>query len=67
MTNYATTTIGMDLGDTWSVLCVLDGSGEAIEQSRVRSRRKEMRRCTHTLGRARGRVWCSRSGRIRRG
>jgi transposase len=42
MTNYATTTIGMDLGDTWTVLCVLDESGEMVEQSRVRTRRKEM-------------------------
>lgn len=42
MTNYATTTIGMDLGDTWSVLCVLDEGGEVVEQSRVRTRRKEM-------------------------
>jgi transposase len=42
MTNYATTTIGMDLGDTWTVLCVLDESGEVVEQSRVRTRHKEM-------------------------
>lgn len=42
MTNYATTTIGMDLGDTWSVLCVLDESGEVVEQTRVRTRHKEM-------------------------
>jgi transposase len=40
MTNYATKTIGMDLGDTWSVLCVLDESGEVVEESRVRTRRK---------------------------
>lgn len=42
MTNYATTTIGMDLGDTWTVLCVLDESGEVVEQSRVRTRYKEI-------------------------
>lgn len=42
MTNYATTTIGIDLGDTWSVLCVLDESGEVVEQTRVRTRYKEM-------------------------
>lgn len=42
MTNYAMNTIGVDLGDTWSVLCVLDESGEMVEQSRVRTRYKEM-------------------------
>lgn len=54
MTNYATTTIGMDLGDTWSVLCVLDEDGEVVEESRVRTRRKEMH--AHFATRSRTRV-----------
>lgn len=53
MTKDATTTIGMDLGDTWSVLCVLDESGEVVEQSRVRTRRKEMHGYFATRSRAR--------------
>ena len=53
MTKDATTTIGMDLGDTWSVLCVLDESGEVVEQSRVCTRRKEMHAYFATRLRAR--------------
>jgi transposase len=41
----------VDLGDTWSVL---DESGEMIEQSRVRTRRKEMH--AHFATRSRARV-----------
>lgn len=29
--------VGMDLGDKYSVLCTLDGSGEIIEESRIRT------------------------------
>jgi transposase len=54
MTNYATTTIGMDLGDTWSVLCVLDEDGEVVEEGRVRTRHKEMH--AHFAMRSRARV-----------
>lgn len=54
MTNYATKTIGMDLGDTWSVLCVLDESGEVVEENRVRTRHKEMH--AHFATRSRARV-----------
>jgi transposase len=43
----------MDLGDTWSVLCVLYESGEVVEQSRVRTRRKEMHAHFGTRSRAR--------------
>jgi transposase len=44
----------MDLGDTWTVLCVLDESGEVVEQSRVRTRRKELH--AHFATRSRARV-----------
>lgn len=54
MTNYAMTTIGMDIGDTWSVLCVLDESGEVVEQSRVRTRHKELH--AHFATRSQARV-----------
>ena len=30
-------TVGLDLGDKFSQLCVLDGSGEVVEESRVRT------------------------------
>lgn len=37
MTKTSTLTIGIDLGDTYSQLCVLDEEGEVIEESRVRT------------------------------
>lgn len=35
--NPRSTTVGLDLGDHWSRFCVLDGSGEIIEENRVRT------------------------------
>ncbi len=35
MREHATTTIGLDLGDKKSVICVLDGDGELIEETRI--------------------------------
>jgi hypothetical protein len=37
MTKDAATTIGMDLGDTWSVLRVLDESGEVVDALAART------------------------------
>ena len=39
MKDYATETMtcGLDLGDTWSHVCLLDGSGEITEETRVRT------------------------------
>jgi len=39
MTKHATTTYGLDLGDKKSVLCVLDASGEVVEEARVATTR----------------------------
>ena len=33
----ATNTIGIDVGDRFSEVCVLDGSGEVVETSAIRS------------------------------
>lgn len=40
MSNYVTTTIGIDLGDRTSTLCVLDADGEVVEESRIPTRQK---------------------------
>lgn len=44
MTNYATETMtcGVDLGDKWSQVCLLDGSGEVSEETRVHTTPKTM-------------------------
>lgn len=39
MTNHATTTYGLDLGDKKSVICALDADGEVIEEARVSTTR----------------------------
>lgn len=36
--------IGIDLGDTWSSVCVLDGQSEVVQEVRVRTREMELRR-----------------------
>lgn len=36
--------IGIDLGDAWSSVCVLDGQGEAVQEMKVRTREMELRR-----------------------
>ena len=43
ITKNTQVTIGMDLGDKYSHLCVLDEAGEVVEQSRVASRPKALR------------------------
>ena len=40
----ATMTCGLDLGDKWSQVCLLDGSGEIVEETRVRTTEEAMRR-----------------------
>lgn len=37
-------TIGLDLGDRYSWLCVLDGEGVVVEEARVRTRREDLDR-----------------------
>lgn len=37
MSDIATNTIGLDLGDKRSQLCVLDSAGEVVEESRIRT------------------------------
>ena len=37
-------TIGMDVGDEYSHLCVLDGTGEVEEESRIRTTPDAMKR-----------------------
>ncbi len=37
MTTSTTMTIGCDLGDRYSPICAIDGSGDIIERTRVRS------------------------------
>jgi len=44
-------TVGMDVGDKYSELCVLDASGEVVEQTRIRTSPQGMRRY---FGRERG-------------
>jgi transposase len=41
MTEY-TTTIGIDLGDKYSAVCVLDEAGEVVEEGRVRMTREAL-------------------------
>ncbi len=43
ITTRATMTIGIDLGDRTSHLCVLDGSGDAIEESQITTTPKAFR------------------------
>lgn len=38
------TTVGMDIGDRYSQLCVLDGAGEVLEQGRLPTTRRAMTR-----------------------
>ena len=38
MQQVATKTVGLDLGDKHCQLCVLDGKGEVVEESRIRTR-----------------------------
>lgn len=38
MLEFATNTVGLDLGDKHCQLCVLDAAGEVIEQTRIRTR-----------------------------
>ena len=44
MTNYATETMtcGLDLGDKLSYVCLLDGSGEVVEETRLRTTQESM-------------------------
>jgi transposase len=37
VTKLATKTVGMDLGDKYSQICVLDENGEVLEESRIRT------------------------------
>ena len=39
LTNYDTTTIGIDLGDLNSAICVLDEAGEIVEETKLRTTR----------------------------
>ena len=39
------TTIGLDVGDRWSQVCVLDAAGEVVEEARVRTTEAALKRC----------------------
>ena len=54
-------TIGIDVGDTWSQICVVDAGGTVVEEARVRTTR------TAASGWHPGVGWCWRWGRTRRG
>ncbi len=36
-------TIGVDVGDTWSQICVVDAGGTVVEEARVRTTAEAMR------------------------
>ena len=42
-TTASATTIGIDLGDRWSEICVLDAAGECEERLRLRTEREALR------------------------
>lgn len=44
MKDVSTQTVGIDLGDEYSQLCVLDSEGEVIEESKVRTTEAAIRR-----------------------
>lgn len=46
-------TIGLDLGDKWSQLCVLDAGGEVVEEGRVPTTDSAMRKCFRSRAAAR--------------
>lgn len=37
MKNVSTMTVGIDIGDRYSQVCILDGDGEIVEESRIRT------------------------------
>ncbi len=39
MSEHTPTTMGIDISDQWSTVCVLDTDGEEMEESRFRSTR----------------------------
>lgn len=43
MTESTRMTIGLDLGDRYNQLCVLDGDGEVVEEGRVRTEERALR------------------------
>lgn len=49
----AGTTVGMDLGDRYSQLCVLDGAGEVLEEGRLPTTRRAMTRRFESMPSAR--------------
>lgn len=52
-TKASEVTIGMDLGDKYSQICVLSGEGEVVERSRIRTTETDLRRRFSGMGRTR--------------
>jgi transposase len=44
MDEFATTTVGMDLGDKYCTICVLDAGGEVVEETRIRTTATQVER-----------------------
>jgi len=60
----STITIGLDVGDRWSELCVLDAGGTVRTTRRVRTTALALE---PWFGSQPGSRWCSKSGRTRPG
>lgn len=55
------TTIGLDVSDRWTQLCVVDGSGEIVEEAQVRTTEPSVE--GRFTGIPRVHAWCWRSVR----